>query len=177
MSRWHYLNALTSILNISSQMALNIMLSLYFYNTIGVFTYFTGLYLLSMGLGVFILKYLSEYGPKKIIFYNIFFSLILSNSLFFMKFIDNNLILFITATIITIFLGIASGIELPAYVEFNENNSFWYKILGSDYFGSFFGIILYTFFIYPFFGLFNGIYMIQLIFIILIIPFIIKNRK
>jgi spermidine synthase len=77
-------------------------------------------------------------------------------------------LLFPLGIVLTVLIGIVSGAELPIFSKLIEIEK-WHVsqpiigVLTSDYFGAFTGIITFTFFLNPFFGLIPSILISQLV--------------
>lgn len=171
----------------SGQLALNTTLSYLFSNSIYIFSFFIGLYLMSMGLGVLIVNKLpiSEKNVINFIVANALISILIANPGFFTLLYFNeetrmllrtthsqlhNLV-FLFGIILTILLGIVSGIELPLFSKLLEStqekdSSILTALLTTDYLGAFVGSVLFSILFYPFWGLIKGIILSQLFLLI-----------
>lgn len=176
-------NLLVAILCIVTQMSLNTALTYIFSNSIFVYTFFTGLNLMSMGLGVFIVErfeiteknvmkflvinslvvlFLCNPGILFVLFANEYFYSLLRNSGS-----DINYLTFPMGILLSISIGICSGIELPVFSKLFEvakrdkEDKGIVTILTSDYLGAFLGSIFFAFFLFPFYGLVGSIVIIQ----------------
>ena len=171
----------------SGQLALNTTLSYLFSNSIYIFSFFIGLYLMSMGLGVLIVNKLpiSEKNVINFIVANALISILIANPGFFTLLYFNeetrmllrtthsqlhNLV-FLFGIILTILLGIVSGIELPLFSKLLESTqekdpSILTALLTTDYLGAFVGSVLFSILFYPFWGLIKGIILSQLFLLI-----------
>jgi spermidine synthase len=185
-------NLIVAVLCIITQLALNTALTYIFSNSIFVYTFFTGLNLMSMGLGVFIVERfeINEKNVVKFLVINSLFVLFLANpGILFVLFAneysytmlrengsDIGWITFPLGVLLSISIGICSGIELPVFsklfetIDDSENPDEGEKsiitILTSDYLGAFLGSILFAFILFPFFGLVGSIAIIQFLVLI-----------
>jgi len=169
-----------TIIHIALAMALSYIAS----NSIFVFTLFTGLYLMSMGLGALLVEKINISSPRfmLLIFLNGLVAILLANPgitgiillneygrvLLRQGHVDLLWIIFPLGMILTSFIGIVSGAELPMFsklIEKHDSSSAKpiIQILASDYFGASLGIILFTFILNPFVGLIHSIFLTQIV--------------
>jgi len=182
-----FFNLFSACFCMSGQLALNTTLSYLFSNSIYIFSFFIGLYLMSMGLGVLIVNKLpiSEKNVINFIVANALISILIANPGFFTLLYFNeetrmllrtthsqlhNLV-FLFGIILTILLGIVSGIELPLFSKLLEStqekdSSILTALLTTDYLGAFVGSVLFSILFYPFWGLIKGIILSQLFLLI-----------
>lgn len=183
------LNLFTSghctITHIALAMALSYITS----NSVYVFTFFTGLYLMSMGMGVLFVEniHLKSNRLTNLILLNSMAGIILANpgitgiitanelGRFLLRayHIDLLFLMFPAGIILTVLIGMVSGAEIPVFSKLieKENGHTSKPIIGvltSDYFGAFAGIMAFTFLLNPFTGLLNGIFISQVITLIII---------
>ena len=176
-------NLIVAVLCIITQMALNTALTYIFSNSIFVYTFFTGLNLMSMGLGVFIVEKfnINENNVVKFLVINSIIVLLLANpGIIFVLFAneyfytllrnsgtDINFLTFPLGILISITVGICSGIELPIFSKLfeaddkSDDSQSIVTILTSDYLGAFVGSLLFAFLLFPFCGLVGSIVVIQ----------------
>jgi predicted membrane-bound spermidine synthase len=160
------LNLTNSFHLIITQSLLSLVLSFMLNNSILVYTMLTGLYLTFLGassLWIDSNSVKSVANIHKILKINTILSWILLILIPFYLFIhtkiDNieyNFLFLLIGAVHTILLGISSGIELPLYSCLNKQK-FTIQILVSDYFGNALGMLLFNFFLYPFFGIYGSI--------------------
>jgi len=181
------LNLLTSLYYMLAYLCLAIAMSYILSSSIFVFSLFTGIYLMSMGLGSILINKISisEKNIQPIILSIAIIGLLLINpgviSLMYLNeylfyIFRNSQTDYITITLIygillTIFIGILSGSELPLFSkllesENKEQSELLVKVLSFDYFGTCIGVIIFNFLMFPFWGLTNSILISQLISII-----------
>jgi spermidine synthase len=165
-------------------LALAISLSYLFSQTIYIFTFFTGLYLGAMGLGVYVVEMKADLKSdmSKWILINSLLGIIVANPLiiglmFFHEWIygilvntgaDYSFFIFPAGVFLTILIGIISGAELPIFSKLIEekkfsNDTVMQQVLTSDYVGAGAGIFLFTFILFPFCGLITSIVLAQMI--------------
>ncbi len=183
------LNCFTSGHCMIAQLALSMALSYIFSNSIFIFSFFTGLYLMSMGIGALLVEkfdvptdwlikfvivnsilgvLLASPGITGVIVFNEFLSYLLRTYQ-----LDLGTILFPLGIILSILIGIVSGAELPIFSKLIEKEN-WptsqpiISVLVSDYFGAFFGVVIFTFILNPFTGILNAIVITQIITLIAI---------
>jgi len=178
------LNLFTSVNCTVVQLCLSISLSYIFSNSIFIFSLFTGLYLMSMGIGVLLIERFnfSKQQWIKIALLNSCFGVLLANPgivaiLLFNEYIyfilrahqvDLLFLMFPVGIVFTVMIGVVSGAELPILSKFIEKEK-WHLskpiigVLTSDYFGAFVGTIVFAFVLYPFTGLISTIFAVQII--------------
>ncbi len=184
-----YLNALTSAQCMVAQMCLNFALSYIFSNSIFVFSFFTGLYLMMMGMGVLLVEKfpLSQKRWTQVLVINGMIGVMFANPgvvgllfcneyfLYVLRKFDHNwtFLLLPLGILLTMGIGIVSGAELPIFSKIYEEEKKEISkpligVLWSDYFGAFLGIIIFIVILYPFIGLINVIFFSQIIVLIYI---------
>lgn len=160
-------------------MALSYIMS----NSVFVFSLFTGVYLMSMGMGVLLVEKINMNSSRlmSLMILNSLAGILLANPgitgiitinelaryLLRAREIDLLPVLLPLGILLTALVGIVSGAEIPIFSKISENER-WHPskpvigILTSDYFGAAVGIIAFTFFLNPFAGLFNGVFLSQM---------------
>ena len=145
MNSFLIINFFNSIFYIIFYLIITILSSFIYSNSIETFTLFSGIYLFSMGIPSLI-KFRNY-------FKNIYILGIISNFLFITtlvnikySYLDHSYINIFTI----IFLGFSSGFEIPFFIQKKEK----FEIITSDYIGTFIGMILFPFILYPFFGIY-----------------------
>ncbi len=176
------LNLITSANCMIAQIALSYGLSYIFSNSIFVFAFFTGLYLMSMGLGTLVVERLTLKSEQLIqcILINSVMGVLLANpgitgllltneylyALLRNHSIDLLYLMFPLGFILTILIGLVSGSELPIFSKLIETKK-WHTskpiigVLTSDYFGAFTGVLIFTLLLNPFVGLVTAILISQ----------------
>lgn len=184
-----FLNLITSANCTIAQMSLSAGLSYIFSNSVFIFAFFTGLYLMSMGIGSLIVEKFNFDTEKftQILLVNSALGIILANPGITGLLLSNEYISFITrhynlnlswillplGVILTICIGIVSGAELPIFSKYIEKKN-WHTskpmigVLTSDYLGAFAGIIIFTLILNPFFGLIPSILISQIMTVVVI---------
>lgn len=181
-----FLNFITSIYTMAAQLSLNTALSFSFNNSILVYSFFTGLYLFSMGLGVTLSEKFEFINYRKLMFKNIFLMGLIGTStiLFLIFFNEYHMSLyrstgislhhfsFVIGIIITLYLGASAGLELPIISQIQkEDKKFLNYVLMGDYLGNFIGIFLFLFLFFVQFGLIGTIIFNNLILTFFLIIF------
>jgi len=178
------LNLFTSANCMIVQLCLSVSLSYIFSNSIFIFSLFTGLYLMSMGLGVLLIERIRLSGDQwvRLALGNSCLGVILANPgiiavlllnewLYFMlrsHQIDALFLMFPIGIVFTVLIGIVSGAELPILSKLIEEEK-WHVarpiigVLTSDYFGAFLGTMIFAFILYPFAGLIQTIFIAQIV--------------
>jgi len=167
-----------------TQTALAMALSYIFSNSVYVFSFFTGLYLMSMGLGVLVVERLRirEGGWPGIIFVNVCLGLLLAcpgipgllllNELSYhwLRSGGPDLLgaLFPAGIAFTMLIGMVSGAELPIFSRLIESGDEHpsrplIAVLTSDYLGAAAGVAAFAFVLYPFFGLIRAVIVSQVL--------------
>lgn len=178
-----FFNLFSACFCMSGQLALNTALSYLFSNSVYVFSFFVGIYLMAMGLGALIADRLpiNKHNIFLFIIVNAILAIVIVNpgifSLLYFNEItrimlrteDSSLhqMIFPLGVLFTLLLGIVSGIELPLFsklIEANkeEDSSILTAILTTDYIGAFVGSITFALLVYPFMGLMKGVVFSQL---------------
>lgn len=166
------INFITSVIAMGFQMSLNTALSFIFNNSVFIFSFFSGFYLFSMGLGVYITKFFNKSDNiQHIIFKNTLLmssvmsygilGVILLNEFHMYSYsiigISIKHLSFIAGIILTSYLGISSGLELPTLSkEINIKH-----VLASDYLGNFFGILLFLYLFFIALGFINTVLILK----------------
>lgn len=178
------LNLFTSGHCTITYIALSMSLSYIVSNSIFVFSFFTGLYLMSMGIGALLVEKLNVRSERLValILLNSLLGVFLANPgipgiivlnefgryLLRAQHIDLLWGMFPLGIVLTILIGVVSGAELPIFSKLIEQEG-WHVskpiigVLAGDYFGAFAGIVLFTFILNPFAGLINAIFVSQII--------------
>ena len=191
-------NLFSACFCMSGQLALNTALSYLFSNSIYVFSFFVGLYLMSMGLGAIIADKLpvTKDNVLSLIIINGLLALVLVNPgvfglLYFNE--ETRMLLRTTGSSLhtlvfpiglfaTVLLGIVSGIELPLFSKLLEasdedDTSVLTAVLTTDYLGAFVGSIMFSLLIYPFYGLMKGIVLSQLFLVVALLILALSSLK
>ena len=177
LTRLYGLNLVTSCQYMVTYLCLNVALSYILSNSVFVFSLFTGIYLMSMGLGAFLANRINfkKENVDQIIIYNALIGMLVINpgvsllmyfneSLFahFRNSGTNYLpITFIIGIILTVLNGLFSGSELPLFSKLIEGEdtkqgNFLTRILTVDYLGTCLGVLVFSFVLFPFWGLINS---------------------
>ena len=181
------LNLLTSSYYMLAYLCLTISMSYILSSSIFVFSLFTGIYLMSMGIGSILINKIpfSEKNIQPIILsISIIGILLINPGVIGLMYLNEYLfyifrnsqtnyinIILIYGISLTIFIGILSGSELPLFSKLleaqkKEQSELLVKVLSFDYFGTCIGVILFNFLMFPFWGLTNSILISQSIAII-----------
>ncbi len=172
------LNLFTSCHCMVTYIALSMALSYIFSNSILTFSFFTGLYLMAMGIGALLVERLDKDKTPliKLLFHNSLAGILLASPGVIMILILNEYLhillrnhqidllylMFPTGILLTLCIGIVSGAELPVFSMIAEKEGLpvarpIITVLASDYFGAFVGIMLFTFILNPLMGLIQAI--------------------
>mgnify|MGYP006288143441 FL=1 len=183
------LNVLTSSHCTIAYIALSMALSYIFSNSILVFSFFTGLYLMSMGIGALLIEKVrpSSAPLVRLLFHNSLLGVLLASPGVILVLIINEslhiwlrqqgadllFLMFPLGIVLTVCIGIVSGAELPIFSKIIEEENLHrtrpiISVLASDYFGAFVGIMLFTFILNPFLGLIQAITVSQALTLIII---------
>ncbi len=143
-----------------------------------------GLFLFSLGLGAFLYEYIKgKVHLKKFFFFSELILAVLGFSgVFLIVYLNGPLgeilpywFLLTLSHIPIILIGIFSGLELPVLTEFETKKRFA-VILGTDYFGSLVGSIIFAIILYPNFGLLTTSIAVSLLNALIAVSFAIEYR-
>ncbi len=178
------LNLFTSAHCMVAQLALLMAISYIFSNSVLVFSFFSGLYLMSMGLGSLLVESLRLDSCRyvSLVFWNSVAGIVLANPGVFGIIVlneyirmmlhvygsDLSFLLFPSGIVLTCLIGVVSGAELPIFSKITEMEN-WHVsmpmigVLRNDYLGAFVGVVVFTFILNPFSGLISSILISQMI--------------
>lgn len=194
MKRKHFgqliaLNLFTSANCTITQIALTTAYSYIFSNSIFCFSFFTGLYLMSMGLGALLVERFHWRKDQfvELIFLNSLAGVVLANPgvlgilglneglRWLLRTHDVNLlgVMFPLGIVLSVLIGLVSGAELPIFsklTEADQSNASkpMVGVLVSDYLGAALGILLFTFILNPLTGLIPSLLISQAVTLIYI---------
>ncbi len=176
-------NLLVAVQSSITYLCLATALSYIFSNTVFIYSFFTGLYLMAMGGGVLIVQRLRIHDPvhtTRAVLTNALAALLLANPgipllLFFNETahvlrrhtgFDPSPLVFPIGILMTVLIGLVSGAELPIFSRLSETSKrgparLLNLILTSDYFGAALGVLLFAFLLFPFTGLLGALFLSQ----------------
>ena len=182
-------NLFTSGFCITAQFTLNSAMSYVLSNSIFIYSLYTGIYLMAMGLGVLVVEKLKVDSQRivSVIFFNALLALVLSNpGILGVLFLNEGLIalyrnhdvnlMFLTypaGIFLTVCLGMVSGAEIPLFSKLFESmkqdsSKPLIAVLTSDYLGAFAGTLLFTLLLLPFLGLVRAIVVAQAVLLLMV---------
>lgn len=152
------LNCINSIYYMIISTAFSITSSFIFDNSLNIFIFFNSIFLLSMGIPS-LLKLKLDYKNFVIKSYFITLMIIIIN-IVLLNYPNLSFTFFIFNIIATFILGLLSGFEIPFFLK--ENKS--YYILFGDLLGTSFALIIFSLFLYPFFGIINSLIFLSILY-------------
>ncbi len=182
-------NVFTSALCFFTNLTVTTAYSYIFQNTIFIYSLYTGLFLMSMGLGVLLVQKFNipQHLLIRILFINGVIIVLITNPTIFglfwineylhylyrTKCLDFLFVIFPLGLFLTTIIGIIAGSELPLFsklieAEGKEASRPLTAVLVSDYIGSFIGSMAFAFILFPSLGLIKSIFVVQVVMLVVL---------